>query len=52
MTACAIFPHHVNDSCGLSDAEMLNVRINLFVTYFYLPDDRENLHRLDVGDCQ
>ncbi len=50
MAACTIFPHHVSDSCGLSDSQVLNVGINLLVTYLHLPDDGQYLHRLDVGD--
>ena len=50
MAACTIFPHHIPDSRGFGDAEVLDVGVNLLVATLHLPDYRQNIDRLDVGD--
>ena len=49
VISCPIFPHHVSDSSCLGKTKVLNVIINLLVTYYNLSNNRQNIDRPNIG---
>ncbi len=50
MITRTILPHHIYDSGRFCYSEVFYVFVALFVSYFYLSNDRQYVYRLDVDD--
>ena len=48
MVTCTILPHHIYDSRGFSNSEMLNMMIDTPSSFF--SDDRQDIYRFDIAD--
>ncbi len=40
MVTCSVFSHHIPNSCSFSYSQMFYMFVNLFISGFYLSDDR------------
>ncbi len=50
VITCTVLPHHISDSGSFSHSEVLYVFVALFVSYFYLSNDRQYVYWVDMDD--